>query len=285
MSKNFEKEYIEYLNAQAPDLWDRIEAGVDALDSVEEAVREAEVETAEKAVPISAKKSKKAQKKRRVRYQHYRMVASVAACLFAIVIIVPVYLFTRQDGKSEMAADSVPQKIENVTIENLVVDASESEAAAEEAAPMEGASDGTTEIEIPAEIMTEEATMTAEATEHNATGTDEADMTTVTSGGESGGQVAEPEMTDEEGDMSDMLQKEIAGQQKEMTVTILGEGAICEGGVMYKAVENGSESSATVSLFVSVGSEIVLEADGVYVISAKISVDGLYYTVESAALQ
>lgn len=282
MSKNFEKEYKEYLNAQAPDLWDRIEAGVDALEKSAQISREAEGETTEKVVGISAKKSKK---KRRVRYQHYRMIASVAACLFALVIVVPVYLFTRQNEKTEMAADSVPQKIENVTIENLVVDASESETTAEEAAPMAEATDSAAEIEIPQELLEAEILLAETGTEQKATGTGETQMPAETESGENTEHIAGPQEPSEDGNVANMLQEEESGQQKEMTVTIRGEGTQQDGGVMYTAVENGSEASATVNLFVPEETAVVLVPDGTYVVSVKISEDGLYYIVAGAALQ
>lgn len=285
MSKNFEKEYKEYLNAQAPDLWDRIEAGVDSLEKAARAGQGAEVKSTEKVVPISAKKSRKEQKKRRVRYQHYRMIASVAACLFALVIIVPIYLLTGSDRKSESATDAAPQMVENVTIQNLVVDASEGEMAAEEAAPMEEVVDGVTEIAVGVEDPVEEslvATETAQQTENTSGELEEAG---ITGAGEAGGQVAGPQEPEEDAAISDMLQEGENGQQKEMTVTILGEGTIQEGGVMYTAAENDVESSETISLFVPEGSGIVLAADGVYVISAKITADGSYYIVEIATLQ
>lgn len=278
MSKNFEKEYKEYLNAQAPDLWDRIEAGVDAVERSTGVKQVAESEDMKKVVPISAKKSKKGQKKRRVRYQHYRMIASVAACLFALVIIVPVYLLTESEKKSESAADAVPQMVENVTIENLVVDASESEAAAEEA-PMEESAEEMTEIDITTEALLKESVTVSEVTEQNGTGTTETEVTAVAGSGENADVAAEPELIGEDGIASD-IQKEVgAGSQEEMTVTILGEGIPQEGGVMYAAAENGSESSATISLFVPEGSGIALTADGVYVLMVQMSPDGSYYEV------
>lgn len=275
MSKDFEKEYKEYLNAQAPDLWDRIEAGVDASEQKVPVMEEADA----KVIPISGKKSKKARKKRKIRYQHYRMIVSVAACLFALVIAVPVFLFTRPESKAEMAADSAPQMVENVTIQNLVVDSAESEVAMEDSAPMEEAADGTTEIEIAEETLTEESMMAAETTEQKGTGTDGAETTAVTDGGENVGQIAEPENPHKDDTISDMLQEESSGQQEEMTVTILSEAVPQEGGVMYAAVENGSESSANISLFVPEGSDIVLAVNGVYVLTVHRSQDGGYYEV------
>lgn len=280
MSKNFEKEYKEYLNAQAPDLWDRIEAGVEALEREVVPVEEANPADAE-VVPISGKKSKKAQKKRRIRYQHYRMIASVAACLFALVIIVPIYLLTGSNKKGEIAMDSAPQMVENVTIQNVVVDAAESEMAETEAVPMEEETDETTEIEIPAEMPTEELVMAEEMTEQSATGTGDTESLAMTGAGENAGQVADPQEPGADESISDMLQEGDAGQQKELSVTILGEGVSQEGGVMYTAAENASEASATVSLFVPEGSGIVLAADGVYVVMVQQSQDGDYYEVLS----
>ena len=285
MSKNFEKEYKEYLNAQAPDLWDRIEAGVDALERATAKGQDGGTEEVEALVSSSTSKTKKERKKRRIRYQHYRMIASVAACLFALVIIVPVYLFTRQNQKSEMATDSVPQKIENVTIENLVVDASESEPAVEESAPMEEVSDGTAQIEIPSDVLVEESVQATDMTGQS--GTDSADVKDlgITGGAESGEQVAQQQMPPEDGVISEILQESEAEQEVEMTVTIQGEGIAWEGGVMYTAVKSASESSETVSLFVPEEKMLTLAADGVYVISAKLSEDALYYNVESATQQ
>ena len=70
MSKNFEKEYMEYLNAQAPDLWDRIEAGVDALELAAGAAQNDGAGEKENVVPISSKKSKKEQKKQYVQFNY-----------------------------------------------------------------------------------------------------------------------------------------------------------------------------------------------------------------------
>ena len=85
MSKNFEKEYLEHLNAQAPDLWDRIEAGIGE----------------QKVVPISASKKKK--KKGNV-MQKYRLLVSAAACLLALCLIVPVYRLVNTDEKKDTGA-------------------------------------------------------------------------------------------------------------------------------------------------------------------------------------
>ncbi len=264
MSKNFEKEYMEYLNAQAPDLWDRIEAGLDA-----------------KVVPISGEKAKKARKKRRIRYQNYRMLASVAACLLALVIIVPVYLLTGAGAKSETASDAAPKEVENVTIQNLVVDASESMESAEDAAPMEEAAEAVTEIAIPEETLQEGFMMAEEATEQSAAGTEDAEITSEIGSGENVGQVAGTQESEKDGAVSDLLMEGQTGQQEEMTVTILGEGTLQEGGVMYAAAKNESEASVPVSLFVPDEAGIVFATDGVYTVTVQISQDGSFYEVLS----
>lgn len=278
MSKNFEKEYMEYLNAQAPDLWNRIEAGVDALEKNVTVTEEAEPSEV-KVVPISGKKSKKGQKKRRVRYQHYRMIASVAACLFALVIIVPVYLLTGSGRKNEKAMDLAPQMVENVTIQNLVVDASESEMAESEAEPAKEVADGTTEIEVASEMMEEEFSPAEDFTAQSVIGIGETDAAEMSGSSEKAGQLAGPQESGKDEDTMNMLQEEEAVLQEEMMVTVLGEGAPQEDGVMYAAVENGSGLAKTVSLFVPASSDIVFAADGEYVLTVQISQDGSYYEV------
>lgn len=280
MSKNFEKEYKEYLNSQAPDLWNRIEAGVDALGPELPATEERGAAEAEKAVSISAGKSKKAKKKRQIRYQHYRALVS-AACLLALIIAVPVYLLTRPEGKDSAANDSVPQMVENVTIQNFVVDQSDSQAAAEESAPMEDAADGVTEVEIALEEPAEEVVEFAQVTEENNSGTATEEKATFAAGGGSGGQVAS-HGSSEETEGTDIL-SEAAGEEavstQQMQVTILGPGLIQEDGVLYSATVIGNAESTIVELLVPVGSDVVIEAEKTYTLNVQMSNNGAYYTV------
>ncbi len=279
MSKNFEEEYKEYLNAQAPDLWDRIEAGVDASVAADFS---AENTTAEKVVPISGNKSRKAKKKRQIRYQHYRAIVSVAACLFALIIIVPVYMLTRPTGKDNASADSAaPQMLEDVTIQNIVADSEESYDTIEESAPMEDTAGGVTEVEIALEETAEEMTELAQVTEESSDGTAAEESATVAEDSENGGQVAQsPDVTDKSDIMAETEEESVAAEE-DMTVTILGGGAMQEGGVMYTAAVVGSASSATISIFVPTESAIVLEADKVYNVTAELSEDGAYYVAVS----
>lgn len=279
MSKNFEEEYKEYLNAQAPDLWARIEAGVDALGTADFS---AENPTPKKVVPISGNKSRKAKKKRQIRYQHYRAIVSVAACLFALIIIVPVYMLTRPSGKDNASADSAaPQMLEDVTIQNVVADSEESYDTIGESAPMEDAAGGVTEVEIALEETVEEMTELAQMTEESSDGTAAAESATVAEDSENGGQVAQsPDVTDKEDIMSETEEESVPAEE-DMQVTILGGGAMQEGGVMYTAAVVGSASSAIISIFVPTERAIVLEADKVYNVTAELSEDGAYYVAVS----
>ncbi len=282
MSKNFEEEYKEYLNAQAPDLWDRIEAGVDAMVGAD----------AEKVVPISAAKSNKAKKKRRIRYQNYRMLVSVAACLFALVLIVPVYLLMGPSGKSsDNAASEAPVQLTDATIQNIEVASEDCDDAIEESAPMEDAMEDVAEVEIALEEMEGVVTELAQATEETADGQSQYigknDGQVLGAGdGENGGQVAKGEAVVTGGtDIS----SEAAGEdslpaQEEMQVTILGKGTAQEDGVMYTAAVVGNTSSATIGLLVPTGSDIVLEADKTYTVTVQMSEDGAHYVVVDATV-
>lgn len=271
MSKNFEGEYKEYLNAQAPDLWDRIEAGVDALGAAGD----------EKVVPITTGKSKAEKKKRRIRYQNYRMLASVAACLFALVLIVPVYFLTQNSGKD--AASEAPMMAADGAVQNIELTNEESAVVTNDAAPEEEAMDDVTEVEIALEETQEEVIELAQGTE---VATEEVALEDdgeilETEDGASTGQVALSEAEETDGILPEAAVEEGVPAQEDMQVTILGEGAAQEGGVMYTAVVVGSASSATISVFVPAESAVVLEAEKVYDVTAELSEDGTYYVALS----
>ena len=154
------------------------------------------------------------------------MIASVAACLFALVIIVPVYLLTGSGRKNEKAMDLAPQMVENVTIQNLVVDASESEMADSEAEPAKEVADGTTEIEVASEMMEEEFSPSEDFTAQSVTGIEEADAAAMSDSSEKGGQLAGPQESGEDEATMNMLQEGETVQQEEMMVTVLGEGEL-----------------------------------------------------------
>lgn len=281
MSKNFEEEYKEYLNAQAPDLWGRIEAGVDAMGAP--AGLMAVAAGAEKVVPISAGEAKKAKKKRQIRYQNYRMLASVAACLFALVLIVPVYFLTQNSGKD--AADSAaPQELADITIQNIEAESAENTHVTEDSAPMEDMADGVTQVQIALEDTDESVTEFAQVTEEMLPESSEpvGDISDETEG-ESGAVVASGEIAVTGGTdaLSEAAEEESVPAQEDMQITIVGEGAAQEGGVMYTAAIVDSASSATISLLVPAESATVLEADKVYDVTVELSEDGTYYVAVS----
>ena len=277
MSKNFEEEYKEYLNAQAPDLWSRIEAGVDALG------------TGASVMESIEPKQRRGRKKRQIRYQHYRMLVSVAACLFAMVVIVPIYLLTRPVGKDSAPAEAAPQMLEDVTIQNIVADSGEmTEAAMEESAPAEESAGGVTEIDIQPEEFEEDDLQMAQVTTEN-TGSDAVaeEGTSFETGETDGGQLAAHDTDGTTEGAETMLettqQEDEVAPQEELKVTILGEGSVSEAGVMFAAVVIGSTSSQTIALFVPAGSDVVLEPEKDYTVTVNKSPDGSNYVVEKAA--
>jgi len=260
MSKNFEGEYKEYLNAQAPDLWDRIEAGVDAMG----------------VVPIAEAKSKKEKKKRRIRYQNYRMIVSVAACLFALILVVPVYFLTQNTGKD--AAAEAPAEAMDGAIENVVITNEESVAVTEEAAPAEEVVEDTAEVEIALEETDDVATEMAQASEEAEQVFEEIDSLSAGEDGQTGSSVALPQGQDE-----DML-TETAGEEKAVLqetiqVTILGVGEPAIDGVLYTASKADEASGQSLLLFVSADSGIVFEVNKMYRVAVETAEDGSYYKV------
>ena len=278
MSKKFEEEYKEYLNAQAPDLWSRIEAGVDAL--------EAGAAGKKKIVPITGDEAKEAKKKRRIRYQHYRAIVSVAACLFALLLIVPVYLLTRPSGKgSDNETAQAPMMLTDATIQNIEVTGDEYDDAVEEAPAAEEADD-MTEMEVALEegeeITSDLAYMTGKTAEDTLVDTDEtAEEMNAQTESEATTQVAEeePAAEEEEDVLPQAGDEESAAAQEDMQVTILETGLMQEGGVIYTAVVSGSTSSAPVSLFVPAESAIMFEAGKTYNITVELAEDGSHYVV------
>ena len=266
MSKNFEGEYKEYLNAQAPDLWDRIEAGIDAVATAPQ----------ENVVPISASESKASKKKRRIRYQNYRMLVSVAACLFALVLVVPVYFLTRNAGKD--AAAEAPMMVADAAIENVEITNEETAVVTNDEAPAQEMVEDAVEVEIALEETQEDAMELVQATQEPAeesVAEGESPVLDDTQTEETG-QIASIEAEETDGILPEAAQEEVPAQE-DMQITIVGEGAAQEGGVMYTAAVVGSESSSTISVFVPAESAVVLEADKVYNVTAELSEDGTYY--------
>lgn len=255
MSKNFEEEYKEYLNAQAPDLWKRIEDGIDAQE-------------------VKAGRQKKAKRKRSLRYQRYRALVSVAAALFALLIIVPVYMLTRPSEKGVQNADSANlPSLTDIEIQNIEVEQNETALPPELAQVTEESESLPPEIQVPPEQPSETAVdlvpvneTTGYTDEEKAPG-DFSDAGTVA---EAPGVAA----ADEAG-----IGLEEHGQEEEMQVTILEEGISQEDGVLFSAVVSGSTSSSNVSLLVPEGSDIHLETGKTYTLLLQSTDEDIYYRV------
>ena len=151
MSKNFEKEYRDYLNAQAPDLWDRIEKGIGEIEAAGENSNNVVPLRAAKAGEKSRIEKKDAGEKSRVEKKDagernsksknksknksksipLRFWTSAAACLLALCLAVPVWRIVKQD--SVKSADKA-MEMKHVGQAETVAEACEEETAATDAA-------------------------------------------------------------------------------------------------------------------------------------------------------
>lgn len=133
---NFENEYKKYSKESTPDLWARIEAGVDAYEAEK-------ANNTDKVVPITNNK--------RVFKKHLGLIA-VAAC---ILIAVPAMIFTSKD--TEKRLDFAPAAASNASMTEEVAKAPMDEDAVDEAATCEAAEPmGEAEYEESEELMTED---------------------------------------------------------------------------------------------------------------------------------
>lgn len=88
MSKNFERAYRELAQAEAPDLWDRIEAGLKSRS----------ISSAEELQEVSRMKKKKV-----FAFRKYSGVIAAAVC---VAVILPAVIFIRQTSKGYSLADT-----------------------------------------------------------------------------------------------------------------------------------------------------------------------------------
>ncbi len=100
--KQFNEEYIEYVKNNAPDVWDRIDAGI----------------SGGKVVSMKDKEKKRRMKKRN---RYIRLAGSIAACLAAILLSVPVINMLRSSDKAEQSKVLAEKELADITIENSEV--------------------------------------------------------------------------------------------------------------------------------------------------------------------
>lgn len=137
--KQFEEEYKEYINAQAPDLWDRIEDGVDQKISKQ----------------TRAQNGKKKKKNISLRYKRMRFGASIAACIATLIIAIPVIRHVGTNRNDAPAAEA--PELADVTIENTQELAQVTEEEWEESAVMEDSETETNVVENAKETEEETA--------------------------------------------------------------------------------------------------------------------------------
>lgn len=269
MSKRFEEEYKEYLNSQAPDLWARIETGIDALP-------------ADNVVDFKQKRSRK---KKQIRYQNYRTIVSVAACLFALILIVPVYLLVRPAGKSDQAEDMAsPVALEDITIQNIEVAMDDSAPAMEESAVTEAPaeteaenfSEEETVLEVEEEIIQEGSGILEESagTETEEPLAEQGDGMSETSQEDLTGSVTASESVEAEASEESVLSLQV-----QMTVTVNAQAQVSEEGVLYTATD---AAMAAVELFVPSDSGIVFETNVTYTIVVRQEGENRYVVISFA---
>ena len=107
MSKDFEKAYRELAESEIPDLWDRIEAGLESKttpemtkegraetegEAIEEEKEETIHETIQEVSPKTDVKEKRYGKRKWARFAKYSGIAAAAVCV-AVIIPAAVFLF------------------------------------------------------------------------------------------------------------------------------------------------------------------------------------------------
>lgn len=97
MSKDFEQAYRELAESEIPDLWDRIEAGLESKstpEQIEESEAEKEAETAEEAVQETVFEKKQHRKK----WAHFNRYSGIAAAAVCVAVIIPAAVFLFRSG-------------------------------------------------------------------------------------------------------------------------------------------------------------------------------------------
>lgn len=172
MSKNLEKEYKQMMEDLSPDLWDRIEAGVNAGERANNVLTFDSVST----------ERREAERPSKIRnFYQYRALAGVAACFVLLMIAVPTVrnsmLREKQDAEmasividgSNAAADSENAAgTGSFTTEGTVFDEAQPEAAASEEAVSEEA------FEEAAEVPAAKSEAGNKAAKNNAAGAETA---------------------------------------------------------------------------------------------------------------
>lgn len=276
MSKDFEKSYKELAENEAPDLWDRIEAGLlpgsstqtkTAAETHGAPVEETEAETAaESAVFPAAGKKKEKKKEFLFRLRKYSAMAAAVIC---VIMILPIFFrMNRASGYYE--SDS--------SAEADITAAQEADEAALEGIEAAGGAEDTAMLESTA--VTEDMEAEDTAMEESAT---------VTEGADTGGVSVESAQADQMEDtesrtMVDELKKESMQSQSpkreeeilsHVIVEVAGSESVSakenfeEGGTVYTAVvredpEGILAEGEEITVFIPVYSSIALAQGGIF---------------------
>lgn len=126
MSKDFEKAYRELAESEIPDLWDRIEAGLESKttpemtkegraetegEAIEEEKEETIHETIQEVSPKTDVKEKRYGKRKWARFAKYSGIAAAAVCV-AVIIPAAVFLFRSGLTKGDSGGAAVTEGID-----------------------------------------------------------------------------------------------------------------------------------------------------------------------------
>lgn len=229
MSKDFEKAYRELAESEIPDLWDRIEAGLESKSTPEiaedgraetegEAIEEVEEETIRETIqevsPKTDVKEKRYGKRKWARFAKYSGIAAAAVCV-AVIIPAAVFLFRSGLTKGYSGGAAVTEGIDTAASADEAMEFASDEAIGVAADEEESCETASEEMDTGAGALDEEVGELAEDKEETgqAWPQDNAQSTVQDSGGDKA--MAEMEDVSQMRDAADELKKESQSSVKQ----------------------------------------------------------------------
>ncbi len=111
MSKNFEQAYRELAQNEAPDLWDRIEAGLTEKSAPENRIVNENVEIKEKADRTDRNRNSKKITSKKIRAFLGKYAGAVAAVL-CVAVILPAAIFLKRTGDKSFSGGAMTEGID-----------------------------------------------------------------------------------------------------------------------------------------------------------------------------
>lgn len=111
MSKNFEQAYRELAQNEAPDLWDRIEAGLTEKSAPENRIVNENVEIKEKADRTDRNRNSKKITSKKIRVFLGKYAGAVAAVL-CVAVILPAAIFLKRTGDKSFSGGAMTEGID-----------------------------------------------------------------------------------------------------------------------------------------------------------------------------